>query len=169
MAARGVPAPCTKGQLMLLRAVSRFAVPLLGCAALALAGCGSATAPDPVIQSETFSGTLQPLGTDFKPFSITYTQGTTDLSVIVNSLKKVSDGSSVTGITVGIGFGTVSGATCSLQVQQPVAALAQELFAPNGASAGTYCVQIYDCPTGTTGCTSNLTEPVTYSMTVTHY
>src|SRR5215212_2001002 len=104
MAARGVPAPCTKGQLMFMRAVSRFAFPLLGCAALALAGCGSATAPDPVIQSETF--------------------------------------------------------TCALQVQQPVAALAQELFAPSGASAGSYCVQIYDCPTGTTGCTSMLTEPV---------
>jgi len=154
---------------MLLRAVSRFAFPILGCAVLALTGCGSATAPDPVIQSETFSGTLQPLGTDFKPFTISYTQGTTDLSVIIDSLKKVSDGSSVTGITIGIGFGTLSGSTCALQVQQPVAALAQELFAPNGASAGSYCVQIYDCPTGTAGCTSTLTEPVTYSMTVKHY
>jgi len=154
---------------MLLRAVSKFAVPLLGCAALALAGCGSATAPDPVIKSETFTGTLQPLGTDFKTFSIAYTQGTTDLSVIVDSLKKVSDGSSVTGITIGIGFGSVSGTTCALQVQTPVAVLAQELFAPNGASAGTYCVQIYDCPTGTTGCSSTLSEAVTYSMTVKHY
>src|SRR3982751_664886 len=109
MAALGVPAPCTKGQLMLLRAVSRFALPILGCAALALAGCGSATAPDPVIQTESFSGTLQPLGSDFKTFSIAYTQGTTDLSVSIDSLKKVSDGSSVTGITIGIGFGSVSG------------------------------------------------------------
>jgi hypothetical protein len=169
MAALGVPAPCTKGQLMLLRAVTRFAVPLLGCAALALAGCGSATAPDPVIQSETFTGTLQPLGSDFKTFSIAYTQGTSDLSVIISSLKNVSDGAPVTGITVGIGFGIVSGSTCSLQVQQAVAPLGQELFAPSGASAGSYCVQIYDCPTGTTGCSSMLTEPVTYSMTVNHY
>lgn len=169
MTALGVPAPCTKGQLMLPRAVSRFGVLILGCTAVALAGCGSATAPDPVIQSETFSGTLQPLGTDFKTFSIAYTQGTTDLSVSVDTLKKVSDGSAVTGITIGIGFGTVSGTTCSLQVQTPVAALAQELFAPSGASAGAYCVQIYDCPTGTTGCSSTLTEPVTYSMTVRHY
>jgi hypothetical protein len=152
-----------------MRAVSRFVFPLLGCAALALAGCGSVTAPDPVSRSETFTGTLQPLGADFKTFSIAYTQGATDLSVIIDSLKRVSDGSSITGITIGIGFGSVSGATCALQVQQPVATLAQELFAPNGASAGTYCVQIYDCPTGTTGCSSTLTEPVTYSMTVKHY
>jgi hypothetical protein len=154
---------------MLLRAVSRFAFPILGSAALALAGCGSATAPDPVIKTEAFSGTLEPLGMDFKTFSIAYTQGTTDLSVTIDSLKKVSDGSAVTGITIGIGFGSVSGATCALQIQQPAAALAQELFAPNGASAGTYCVQIYDCPTGTTGCSSTLTEPVTYAMTVKHY
>ena len=154
---------------MQMRAVSRFVFPILGCAALALAGCGSATAPDPVIQTETFTGTLQPLGTDFKTFSIAYTQGTTDLSVSVDTLKLVSDGSSVTGITIGVGFGNVSGATCAMQIQTPTAALAQELFAPNGASAGGYCVQIFDCPTGTTGCSSTLTEPVTYSMTVKHY
>ncbi len=154
---------------MLMRAVSRFAVPLLACAAVALVGCGSATAPDPVIQSETFTGTLQPLGSDYKTFNITYTQGTTDLSVSVDTLKKVSDGSAVTGITIGVGFGAVSGSTCAMQVQTPTAALAQELFAPNGASAGSYCVQIFDCPTGTTGCSSTLTEAVTYSMTVKHY
>jgi len=50
-----------------------------------------------------------------------------------------------------------------------VATLGQELFAPSGASPGTYCIQIFDCPTGTTGCTSTLTEAVTYSMTVKHY
>lgn len=154
---------------MLLHAVSKFAVPLLACAAVALVGCGSATAPDPVLQAETFTGTLQPLGSDFKTFSIAYTQGTTDLSVIIGSLKNVSDGAPVSGITLGIGFGNVSGSTCALQIQQPVAPLGQELFAPNGASAGNYCVQIFDCPAGTTGCSSMLTEPVTYTMTVNHY
>ena len=93
----------------------------------------------------------------------------TDLSVTVNSLSTVAGSTPVTGITIGVGIGTVSGAICSLQLQTPVATLGQELFAPNGASAGTYCVQIYDCPTGATGCTSMLTEPVTYTMTVKHY
>ena len=135
-----------------------------------LNGCGgSPTAPTPVAQTENFTGTLQPLGIDFKQFSIVYTQGTTDLSVTVNSLTTVAGATPVTGITIGVGIGTVSGSACSLQLQTPVAALGQELFAPNGASSGAYCVQVYDCPTGATGCTSNLTEPVTYSVTVKHY
>lgn len=135
-----------------------------------LSGCGgSPTAPTPVAQTENFTGTLQPLGIDFKPFSVVYSQGTTDLSVTVNSLATVAGATPVTGITIGVGIGTVSGSVCSLQLQTPVAALGQELFAPNGASSGTYCVEIYDCPTGATGCTSNLTEAVTYAITVKHY
>jgi hypothetical protein len=127
------------------------------------------TAPTPVLQTETFTGTLQPLGLDIKTFAVVYSQGATDLSVIINSLTTVAGSTAVTGITMGVGFGSLSGSTCSLQVQTPIAALGQELFAPNGASSGTYCVQIFDCPTGTTGCTSTLTEAVTYSMTVKHY
>jgi hypothetical protein len=135
-----------------------------------VAACGdSPTAPSPVQQTEIFTGTLQPLGVDYKTFTIVYTQAATDLSVAINSLTTVASTTPVTGITMGVGFGTVSGTTCSLQIQTPVAALGQELFAPNGASAGAYCVQIFDCPTGTTGCTSNLTEAVSYSMTVKHY
>jgi hypothetical protein len=129
----------------------------------------SPTAPTPVLQTETFSGTLQPLGLDIKTFAVVYSQSSTDLSVIINGLTTVAGSTPVTGITIGIGFGAVSGSTCSLQVQTPVAVLGQELFAPNGASPGTYCVQIFDCPSGTTGCTSTLTEAVTYSMTVKHY
>ena len=100
------------------------------------AGCGSATAPSPTQQTETFTGTLQPLGTDFKTFTIVYTQASSDLSVTVDSLKTVAASTPVTGITIGIGFGAVSGSSCSLQIQTPTAALATELFAPNGASAG---------------------------------
>ena len=149
----------------------RHMLPIALCATavFAIAGCGgSPTAPAPVAKTETFTGTLQPLGVDFKTLTISAT-GTTDLSITVNSLALVAGGTPVTGITIGLGVGTVASAVCSLQVQTPVATLGQELFAPNGASAGTYCVEIYDCPTGATGCTSNLTEPVTYSMTVKHY
>jgi hypothetical protein len=151
-----------------VRRVSSLAL----CALLAAAtiGCGndSPTAPDPIEQTETFTGTLQPLGVDFKTFTVGYTQAATSLSVTVSSLAAVDDSAPVTGITIGVGFGVVSGSSCALQVQTPVAALGQELFAPNGASAGGYCVQIFDCPTGTSGCSSTLTKPVTYSMTVKH-
>ena len=156
---------------MLIPAARRFSLVAL-CATFATfaSGCGDSnpTAPTPVLKTESFTGTLQPLGVDFKTFTIAYT-GTTDLSVIVNSLTTVAGATPITGITIGIGFGTVSGSTCAAQIQAPAAPLNQELFAPNGASAGAYCVQIYDCPTGATGCTSTLTEAVTYSMTVKHY
>ena len=137
---------------------------------LLIQGCsGSPTDPDPVLQTEVFTGTLQPLGTDFKTFTIVFAQQPTDVSVTVNSLTTVANPTPVTGVTIGVGFGVVSGSTCSMQIQAPAATLSQELFAPQGASAGTYCVQIYDCPTGTSNCSSTLTEAVTYSMTVKHY
>ena len=133
------------------------------------AACGSPAAPTPTLQTETFSGTLQPLGLDFKTFSIAYNQGASDLSITVNSLATVASTTPVTGITIGIGVGSVSGSSCALQIQATAAAIGQELFAPNGASGGTYCVQISDCPTGTSCCSSTLTEAVNYSLTVKHY
>ena len=156
---------------MVRRAVARlFPIALAAILLSLVASCGdSPTAPTPVQQTETFTGTLQPLGTDYKTFAVVFTQSATDLSVVVSSLTTVANSAPVTGLTIGVGFGSVSGSTCSLQVQTPVANLGQELFAPNGASSGTYCVQIFDCPTGTTGCTSLLTEAVNYSMTVKHY
>jgi hypothetical protein len=156
---------------MVMRATGRRVLSIALCAMLLSigAGCGgSSTAPTPVAKTDVFTGTLQPLGADFKTFTISYTQGSTDLSITVNSLTTVAASTPV-GVTIGVGVGTVSGATCALQVQNPAAVIGQELFAPNGANAGTYCVQIFDCPTGTSGCSSTLTEPVTYSMTVKHY
>lgn len=138
-----------------------------------LAGCNSSpTAPTPVLQTANFTGTLQPEGVDFKTFTVTFTQGPTDLSVTVNSLTTVANSTPVTGITIGVGFGVVSGTSCVMQIQTPVAQIGQELFAPSGASAGAYCVQIFDCPPAAaeaTGCTSLLTEPVNYAMTVRHH
>jgi hypothetical protein len=134
-----------------------------------VAACGSPTVPTPIQKVENFTGTLQPLGTDTKPFTVSYSQSTSDLSVTINSLTTVAGSTPVTGITIGVAFGAPSGTSCAIQVQAPAAPLGQELFAPNGASAGNYCVVIFDCPTGTTGCTSMLTEPVTYAMTVKHY
>lgn len=155
---------------MLRPSARRFALTASYVISVSLAAaCGSPAAPTPTLQTENFTGTLQPLGLDFKTFTIAYTQGASDLSITVNSLATVAGSTPVTGITIGLGVGSVSGSSCALQIQAPNATLGQELFAPNGASAGTYCVQISDCPAGTTGCTSTLTEAVTYSVTVKHY
>ena len=124
---------------MYRRAAARLSPIAFGAILLGLiSSCNKTpTAPTPVLQTETFTGTLQPLGLDVKTFAVVYTQSSTDLSVIINSLTTVTGSTAVTGITIGIGFGAVSGSTCSLQVQTPVATLGQELFAPNGASPGT--------------------------------
>jgi len=155
------------------RVTARLSPIALGAVLLAfVTSCGggsSPTAPSPTAQTETFTGTLQPLGIDFKTFSVVYAQSVTDLSVTVTSLTTVANATGVTGVTIGVGFGAVSGSTCSLQIQTPIATLGQELFAPNGAGPGLYCVQIFDCPAGATGCTPQLTEAVNYSMTVKHF
>jgi hypothetical protein len=147
---------------MVRRTVSRvFPAAVCAGALLLAAGCGgSATAPTPTPKTDAFTGTVQPLGSDFKVFTIV-AQGTSDLSVTINSLTTVAAATPVTGITIGVGIGTVSGTTCALQVNNAAAVIGQELFAPNGASNGTYCVQIFDV--------STLTEAVTYSLTVKHY
>jgi hypothetical protein len=155
---------------MVTRTARVFSIALCATALFLGSGCGgSPTAPTPVAKTETFTGTLQPATADFKTFSIAYAQGTSDLSITVNSLVTVANSTPVTGITIGVGVGTISGAICALQVQNVAATLGQELFAPNGASAGSYCVQIFDCPPGAPSCTSMLTEPVTYALTVKHY
>lgn len=132
---------------------ARFAV---GFLLLTLgAGCKSPAPPSPVLAAETFTGTLAPQAVASHTFTVKYAFSATDLSVIVNSLAPLS------GITVGVAFGTVSGTTCTVAVSQPAAPIGQELFANGGASAGTYCVQIFDAGT--------LTDTVNYSITVKHY
>jgi hypothetical protein len=138
--------------------------------AMAASSCNSdSTGPSPVPQNDTFTGTLQPAGTDYKTFTIAFTAAPTNLSAIVNSLTTVANATPITGVTIGIGFGSETVGTCSVAIMNPAAPLGQEQFVPGGVSAGTYCVRISDCPTGTTGCSSVLTEPVTYSMTVKHF
>jgi hypothetical protein len=134
------------------------------------AGCGSSpTAPMLTQHTETFTGRLQPLGVDYQTFTVNYPQAPTELSITVTSLTTVANATPVTGITIGVGLGIVSGTTCSIQLQTAVAPIGQELPVPGGVSAGTYCVQISDCPAGSAGCSSTLTEAVTYSVTVKHY
>lgn len=138
--------------------------------AMAAAGCtADSTGPSPVPQNDTFTGTLQPQGVDFKTFTVNFTAAPTTLSVVVNSLTTVANSTPVTGVTIGVGFGIVSQGACVVQIFNPAAPLGTDQAVPGGIDAGTYCVRISDCPQGITGCTSVLTEPVTYSMTVKHF
>jgi hypothetical protein len=149
---------------MSFRSVARLGSMVLTVMLLAGAGaCKAPANPSPVLATEVFNGTLQPAGVAFHTFTINYVFSSTDLSVIVNSL------SAPAGVTaIGVGFGNVSGTTCAVQISTSAATIGSELFAPNGASAGAYCVQIFDPVDPTTGL-GTLTDPATYQLTVKHY
>jgi hypothetical protein len=162
--------PPQVGSLAGLALAATVLVSTLGCDANQ-----SGTAPSLVLRNEMFTGTLQPGGADAKSFTVAFTAAPTDLTATVISLATVANSTPVTGITIGVGFGLPAGTggsagtSCSVQLQSPATALGQVLSVPGGVNAGTYCVMIFDCPTGATGCTSMLTQPVTYTMSVKHY
>jgi hypothetical protein len=75
------------------------------------AGCGSSspTAPvaDPTVVSDTFTGTINPLGTDSHTFTVGYAGGTSNASVTVVALATVANQTPQT-ITIGVGFGSLN-------------------------------------------------------------
>jgi len=117
----------------------------------ALAGCGSSpAAPSKEQVTDTLTGTLNATNTNVHTFTAT---GSGDIILTLDRLDPTPT------ITIGIGLGTVSNGSCSLQ-------FANETFRvgtvwTNGVgSAGSYCVAVYDI--------GNLTQPVTYSITLVH-
>ncbi len=134
------------------------------------AGCkgnSSPTTPDPsttpTLATDTFTGTLAVKGSDTKTFTVNYALGASSASVTVMSLKSVASSADVS-TTIGVGIGTFAfDGSCALSttLKADAATVGQQLTAPNVFSYGNYCVQIYDSGT--------LTEPVTYTMDVSHY
>jgi hypothetical protein len=123
------------------------------------AGCGgssstpSVLAPTGTLVTDTFSGTVQPGGVDFNPFTIT-TGGTVNITL-------VSAGPPPT-ITMGIGVGTPSGTgTCALLSGDSTVAPASSTAQLSGSlSAGLYCVEVVDV--------GNAAGPIAYTVTVAH-
>ena len=133
--------------------------------------CGGSTATAPstpaaVLTTETFSGTIVPLGTASHTFTVNYAAANSDASVTVTSLTAVSTGAAQT-TTIGLGFGTPNLGVCSRATNytNPTAPLNTELLT-NGMPfiAGSFCVQIFDNTSSPT-----VTEPLNYSLTVKHY
>ena len=127
------------------------------------AACGSPTAPTPVLETETFTGTVPVNGVDVKTFVVTYSYVPTDASVTLTSLVTSAAGAPA-GTTIGLGFGSVSSTgVCnrSERYTATAAPLNQELVASGFFAAGTYCILAFDAGT--------LTEPLTYTVVVRHY
>ncbi len=131
---------------------------MVAAAAVMAAACGgssnatSVLAPTGTLVTDTFSGTVQPGGMDFNPFTIT-TGGTVNVTLL-------SAGPPPT-ITMGLAIGTPSGTgTCALLpggITTTASATAQLTGTLN---AGSYCVEVVDV--------GNAAGPIAYTVTVAH-
>jgi hypothetical protein len=137
----------------------------LACGLGLAIGCSaSTTAPTPTQVTVNFSGTINPLGSDFHTFPVNYTGGASDASVEVTSLTTVATGAPVS-ITVGLGFGIVSLGVCNLSIINSAAPLNTALpTSGEPFTAGTYCIEIFDNTAAPT-----VTQPLNYMLSVTHY
>jgi len=141
------------GSIQVERTMKGTMIALLSAALLA-AGCSdpqAPPAPTPVAPSvtETFTGTLFPLGSNFHQFAVSRVGG---IKVSLTSL----DPSAV----VGLGVGTPGQGTCIAASR--IAAVAGSTVQMSGTATvtGNFCVQIADV--------GNLVEAVTYTIIVSH-
>jgi len=120
-------------------------------------GCTDPTAPatptpaDPTITEPPFTGTLNPFGTNFHPFTVQRLGG---LRVTINSV--------VPSAAIGVAIGTPSPATGSCIPITGLTAVAGPSAQISGTATipGGYCIAVSDV--------GNLVEAVTYTITVEH-
>jgi hypothetical protein len=107
--------------------------------------------PTPVTPTitETFTGTLLPIGNNTHPFTVNQIGG---LQV---SLTNVTPSASV-----GLAVGTPSGATCIPLSNLTVVASPTAQIVGTATIAGSFCVSVFDV--------GNLVEQVDYTVVVTH-
>jgi len=119
------------------------------------AGCGDDTplpTPDPPTQiNETFQGTINLLGADMHLFT---TEQTGQATATINALTPDS------AARVTFMFGTWNGSYCTVTFVTDDATTGTN-FIGNASGPGAFCVRISDI--------GKLTEPTTYSITVSHF
>jgi hypothetical protein len=130
---------------------------LLAAGAIALSACGSDSptsstpSPSPSRNPETFVGTLTKGGSSYNLFNVTQA-GQVDVT-----LTKTDP---VATITVGLGISQTSAGLCiPVLVAYNNAATAGTVMSGN-AAVGAYCAVVYDI--------GNVTDPLTYTVTVVH-
>jgi hypothetical protein len=124
--------------------------------AAATFGCGGEianlpTTPDPVVVTETFTGTININGAE------TQNVFTGATGAVVATLTSLGDNPPA---KIGFSMGTLAGATCSVVLHNDSAVVTSILAGTVTSLAGSLCVRVYDVGT--------LTEPVPYTFTVTH-
>lgn len=126
---------------------------------LATAGCGdsildqiAANSPDPVIVTDTFTGTLTRNGATSHPFPVTSAGGGT----VTATLKAVAPDATT---VVGMSLGTWNGTACQAVVSNDRATQSVAILG-RATTVGELCVRIFD--PGTIG------EPQDYEIQVVH-
>jgi hypothetical protein len=151
-----------------MRCAARLSVILTVLASVgATAACGRKLGPSdiPILTTETFTGTIVPLGTSHHAFTVYYSVNFTDATMTLTSLTTVSSGS-VPAITIGLAFGNLNGGVCTRAPSYTRVAISVNQALPTvdqPFSPGVFCVQIFDNPDSPT-----VTEPLNYSLTVSH-
>jgi hypothetical protein len=125
---------------------------------LVTAGCGGdiqtllAPTPDPVIVTETFTGTLTRNGAASHAFPINFSTGG-DVTAVLRTL--APDDTTV----VGFSLGTFNGTSCQAVIANDRATATASLLG-RATSSGSLCVRIYDVGT--------VVDPQDYEIEVTH-
>ena len=124
--------------------------------ALAAAGCSGVidqlpTTPDPVITTETFTGTLNINGGQTHQF---FTLATGQVVATLTSLGEQPPSK------VGFSMGTMAGSTCSVVLRNDNAVVTSVLTGTVTTLQGALCVSVYDVGV--------LAGPVEYTFTVSH-
>lgn len=109
------------------------------------------TTPDPVISTETFTGTLTVNGAQTHQF---FTSATGTVTATLTSLGENPPE------MVGFSMGTMSGATCNVVLANDRAVVTTVVTGTVSTLSGALCVRIYDV--------GRLTGPVDYTFTVSH-
>jgi hypothetical protein len=109
------------------------------------------TTPDPVLVTETFSGTLTING------AATHNVFNNATGTVTATLTSLGDNPPA---KIGFSLGTLAGSTCTLILTNDNAVVTSILVGTVTTLAGRLCVRVYDV--------GALTEPVSYTFTVTH-
>jgi hypothetical protein len=143
----------------------RIACGTLLCALAALAGaCGTTTTaptetPTPI--NETFTGTLNPAGTNVHAIVAALTGGP-----VTATLTEVGpDATKSIGFSLGIYNATTN--ICTVIFDNP-AALPGAVFNATASTAGFYCARVYDNGTITAAVADGSASSFTYTVTVAH-
>jgi hypothetical protein len=129
---------------------------LIASLAVTVAACSGLidelpTTPDPVITTETFTGTLTVNGGQTHQF---FTSATGAVTATLTSLGEAPPE------TVGFSMGTMAGSTCTIVLANDQAVVTSVLTGTVSTLQGALCVRMYDV--------GKLTAPVEYSFTVSH-